>query len=123
MRKLMVCVLGAIALTMSACSSGNTSGTADNLNGTWRDQDMVATITTNHIEIQMGNEGGSALYWVGTFPQGSDHIVSVADKKALEGAILGSVDDTKLFTYNGHRIMFQQSLMGVTRTLHLKKEA
>src|SRR4051812_31031714 len=110
-------VLLVAIFAVAACgSSGNSQPSS--YDGTWKADNFFAVITPNHIEIQMGNDEDSSLYWVGTFPQGSDHITSIADRKKLENAILGSQDSEKVFTLGEDHIDFRMSILGTTRTVH-----
>lgn len=91
--------------------------------GKWHAQNFDATIKGNHIEIQLKYDDSSSLYWQGTFPQDTDarEITSVADKKALDASILGSQDNSKVFAFDHGELTFEMSMLGTTRTVHLKK--
>lgn len=100
------------------------------LNGTWqmqiKDQTvMTAHITTNHIEISFSSPDANALYWKGTFPApekvaAGAHITSIADKDALSRSILGSMSDTKDFTYEHGKLNFWVTMFGVTKLVSLE---
>lgn len=111
----------ALLLGVSACGSSS----AKSLNGTWHEgTSFVAQVTNNKIRIDIVDEGDATLYWKGTFrssvPNGTA-IVSKGDKKAMDASILGSMDSTKKFTYANNRLVFKFSILGQTRTIHLRR--
>jgi hypothetical protein len=88
-----------------------------------------ATILENDIEILWKNEESSALYWKGTFPTPLNAhlgdmftVTSVGNTEAMSNSLLGSQDETKVFTYENRTLNFQMTVMGVTTTVHLEKQ-
>jgi hypothetical protein len=122
----MFALLVAVGLALTSCGGSGTShkdATMTSFDGQWHAKNFDATINGNSIEIQLKYDDSSSLYWKGSFPQDTDvrEITSVADKAALENSILGSQDSTKVFTIDGDNIVFEMSMLGTTRTVHLKK--
>lgn len=131
-----------LGFSLSACGSEDTSAgstpidkasaedRAPSFTGAWAtdanpDLEMQATITGNSIKILWvtPSQDTKALYWKGTFPTSNpERIVSKADVEALSGSILGSQDKTKVFTYDGAELSFDFTVMGTTKTMHLRKE-
>lgn len=100
------------------------------LDGHWvtvdasEDGNFEATISGDHIEINFAatkDDDTTALYWDGTFPAGSDKIVSQGNVKKMSSALLASQDKTKTFDYKNGELSFPFSMMGVSSTVHLKK--
>lgn len=102
------------------------------LDGEWRSETkdgttMVATITDNQIKMSFDSEDLSSLYWLGTFPESGETategmiVTSEADIEALEQSITGSQSKTKDFTYTDGTLDFEFTVLGSTRTVHLKK--
>lgn len=102
------------------------------LDGEWRSETkdgttMVAVITGNHIQMTLDSEDLSSLYWKGTFPESGDAategmtITSEADTEALAQSITGSQAESKDFTYEDGTLDFEFTVLGSTRTVHLKK--
>ena len=125
MKRLMVLLVAVGALAACGTAGGNSAQVPQQRDyvGTWTDEGFEAHITNDQIEIDMVSGDMHGLYWKGTFPQPSDvsSTTSVADKEALDASILGSQDSTKKFEFKGDQIDFQASMLGVTRTVHLKK--
>ena len=112
-------VVALFAAMLTACGTAEARG----YEGTWKSDDgtFVAQIKNKQIVINLHADGDTALYWKGTFGYGSPVIISKADTEALDGALFGSQDKTKQFVYRNHRLRFRMSMMGVTRTISLKK--
>lgn len=124
MKRLMVLLVAVGALAACGSAGGNSSAPQQrDYVGSWNADGFEATITNDQIVIDMVGGDSRGLYWKGTFPQPSDvsSTTSVADKEALDASLLGSGDSTKVFTFHGDQIDFQASMLGVTRTVHLKK--
>lgn len=100
-----------------------------NLDGTWKGGDpgfeFEAKIEGGTISMQIKMEDETkALYWQGTFVSDAEPgqvIVSDADTEALSKSLLGSQEATKEFTFEDDSISFDFGMMGVTKTVHLKK--
>lgn len=127
-----VLIACSLVLLFSGCG-GSSSSESVTLDGTWssesdNDSKMVAVITDDHIQITLDAEDVSSLYWKGTFPQSGETVTegatvtSVADQKALASSMLGSGAKNKVFTYENGTLDFDFTIMGTTRTIHLKKE-
>lgn len=102
------------------------------LTGVWTQVDagdsyQQATIQGDTIEINwIGTDGTSALYWAGSFtaPTTADEPytwTSANDTSKTSGALMASSDETKDFTYEGGKISYSVSMMGVTTTVQLEK--
>lgn len=105
---------------------------APDLTGVWTQVDagdsyQQATIQGDTIEINwIGTDGTSALYWAGSFsaPSTADEPytwTSTNDTSKTSGALMASSDETKDFTYEGGKISYSVSMMGVTTTVQLEK--
>lgn len=105
-------------------------GTADSqsLRGVWESQhpQMVAHIYKNSIQIDhQFDDGDSGLYWKGTFSStlsNGESFRSKPDAKALDFALFGSTAKSKKFTYKNGRLMFQFSILGITKKVVLVKK-
>jgi len=85
---------------------------------------MSATVTNGVLSIMWVDDSMRGLYWEGTVPatvMAGDIFVSEADVEALRVSIVGSLDETKEFTYADNRLSYDLSIMGVTQTLYLEK--
>lgn len=102
------------------------------LTGVWTQVDagdsyQQATIQGDTIEINwIWTDGTSALYWAGSFsaPSTADEPytwTSTNDTSKTSGALMASSDETKDFTYEGGKISYSVSMMGVTTTVQLEK--
>lgn len=121
--KFAVLLIALIALSLSACGGSSSTGPAS-LNGTWKSDSpsFTAHISNNQIEIDMTGDGSSALYWKGTMPSSMANgakTLSVADKQALDAALMGSGDDTKQFIYKDGKLQFPFRILGTTQTVEL----
>ncbi|QGN58859.1 hypothetical protein [Nostocoides sp. HKS02] len=126
MRKFIAVLTALLVLpfALSACGPTNSPVKAEkavSLNGTWKADGLEAVIAENSVEIHIVDKDTSSLYWKGTFPTGSDTVTSVADKEALSSSMLGSQDAEKVFTIKDNEITFKMSMLGTTKTIHLKK--
>lgn len=109
----------ALIFAMGACSSGSASTPSPN--GTYKADGFEATVSDNSIQINLVDNDNSTLYWKGTFPATGENVTSDGDVEAMSQSILGSQDKTKTFVVDGDKITFKISMMGNTRTVHLKK--
>lgn len=91
------------------------------LNGSWKDDMFAATVAENSIEINIVDGDTTSLYWKGTFPADGSTVTSAADTAALESSILGSQDAEKTFKVTDDTITFDMTMMGTTKTVHLKR--
>lgn len=126
MRKLIAALIALIALplVLSGCgpaAEGSTPKAAVSHTGTWKADAFEATITADTIEIHIVDADSKSLYWKGTFHEGSDVVNSHADREALDASMLGSQDSEKTFAVDDDQISFEMSMMGTTKTIHLKK--
>lgn len=102
--------------------------TVETLDGTWSSKakdgiSFKALVRYGNIEVNLVTDNNIALYWAGTFYLSAedDQIVSVADKAKLEGSLLGSTSDTKIFTYDGDKLSFTFGAMGVSTKIEMEK--
>lgn len=129
MHKIVATIIAIILLPfgLGACSGGSDEAPvkADkpvSLNGTWKADGFEAVIADNSIEVNIVDQDTSSLYWKGTFPAGSDKVVSEADTAALSESMLGSQDATKEFTVKDDEISFKITIMGTSKVVHLMKD-
>ena len=108
---------------------------APDLTGEWKQTNSedetayhMAKISGDVIEINWVSEEDdmNALYWCGTFvaPTTPDEPYtweSVADHEKTDAAILASMDDTKVFTYEDGVLSYEAGAMGVTKTFTMEK--
>jgi hypothetical protein len=102
-----------------------------NLIGVWiqRQSDdpsttMRAEISHDHIQIVMGSESASWVYWDGSFntqnnSTGSFQITSTSTAAADSL----SQDVTKIFTYKNGDLSYNFRMLGITRIIHLSRGA
>lgn len=126
----------ALVISVSACG-GSASGSkpqaqntpsTQTLDGTWKNDDpnlhMSAIVSNGTIQISFESTDVSALYWKGTFPASATHgddIVSQGDRAEMDASMMGSSEDVKHFYYASETISYKLTVMGVTRTVSLKK--
>lgn len=144
-------ILFVLVLAMSGCSSQGKDATPTtpaakaslpepptpkpvvhtSLAGDWtavnstKDGGMAATIDDTGIVINWTGPDTTALYWKGTFPMsaGNETIVSKGDTKAMDASVMAeSLMDNKPFTIKDGKIIFDVSMMGVTKRVTLVKD-
>jgi len=118
-----------MALGLTWLLAGCTAGSNPDVNGSWTySEDGVsfeATVTAGTIEMMVDFDGSAGLYWAGTFPETIDDgavVVSDANTAALSTSLYGSLDGTKDFTYEGGELLFDFTMMGVTKRVNLVRE-
>lgn len=127
MRKLIAALITLIALplALSACGPAEAARPADSKpvthTGTWKAEGFEGTVTADTIEIKIVSPDTKSLYWKGTFHEGSDVVKSMADTEVLAASMLGSQDASKNFAVDDNEISFDITLMGTTKTVHLKR--
>ena len=131
MRKLTMAILAIIIvpLSLAACTNNDAAGsttsttqeTAMSYNGTWKDDIFEAEIADDSIVINIVSDDTKSLYWKGTFPVKQGDVTSAADTEALSASIMGSQDAEKVFDVDDETISFEMSMMGTTKTVHLKR--
>lgn len=150
MRKYLAAGLLAAGLALTLCACGGTQtvepapeetaeavtetaeeSAAIDLTGEWEqtnknsdDSYQVATISDGVIEIFFVSPDTKSLYWSGTAETpDADPFTwdSVADHEKTDASIMGSMDDTKTFTYDGGELSFDVSMMGTTMTVRMEK--
>ena len=136
MHKLVAVLAALVMFALAGCGSSDaTTGTQEgakgqaqaetkapaSLNGTWKSDGFKAVIAADSIEINIVGEDTRSLYWKGTFPAGGESVTSVADTEALSSSMLGSQNAKKVFAVKGDQIDFEMSMMGTTKTVHLKR--
>lgn len=119
---ILLILLGLVSV-VGACSSGNTStdGKLASHVGNWKADGFNAEITASEITIYIVGNDTKSLYWTGTFPDGADKVKSAGDTDAMSESMLGSQDSEKTFTVDDDKISFEMSMMGTTKTIHLKR--
>lgn len=131
-----------LALTLCACGGAQPAEPAPeeaaeepvaiDLTGEWEqtnknsdDSYQVATISDGVIEIFFVSPDTKSLYWSGTAETpDADPFTwdSVADHEKTDASIMGSMDDTKTFTYDNGELSFDVSMMGTTMTVRMEKQ-
>jgi hypothetical protein len=116
-----------LAVSLSAVLSMCSGAQASSLVGTWKssEPEMIAHISRHKIAIDFAGDGSSALYWRGTVPSSISNggkFVSKGNIKAMDASLLGSTSKTKRFTYKNGRLSFKFSILGITRTVYLRKK-
>lgn len=106
------------------------------LSGEWKqtnsksaDSYQAATISGDEILINWVNDAESttAIYWAGTYEAPTEDVDtytwdSVNDTTQTENALLASSDPTKTFTYEGGKLKYELTAMGVTMTVEMEKQ-
>lgn len=85
---------------------------------------MSALVSDGVMEINLVHETTRGLYWVGTVPNevtSGETFTSVGDTEAMSVSILGSLLESKDFTYTNNHIMFDFSIMGITQTVTMER--
>ena len=134
-------LMGLFLWVLSGTGIGSVQGAAkstvvmqnhDNLMGTWHQIPdgnagitMTADVYTDSIQINISVNGTGGIYWLGSFDPSviSGTILSQGDSDAMADAIFASQDSTKLFTYANGVLTYQFSMLGVTSTVSLTREA
>lgn len=118
-------ILGFAALMLGGALFGAVSTKTDREStiGTYETSDgmFTAEVTDDEIVVWVVAEGERALYWKGSWTSGN-RVSSQADPVALEAAVLGSQDSSKLFKVKGDTITFEGSMFGESFKPVLKKE-
>jgi hypothetical protein len=125
-------VLLLAVVVLSACGSGSSeptkTATSFSWDGTWETDPafMEATIQGPLIEISIVTDDSTSLYWKGSWPdkaKASDgaKLESKADVEALEASLMGSMDESKTFTYVDGKLEFKFRMLGTTKTVRLKR--
>jgi len=103
--------------------------------GTWQGidtqgkQHFDVVISDNLIKItwidsQSDPDPNYGLFWIGTFHQSGNRILSEPDLKTMNPSgmhFLLSEDKVLTFTYDNNALTFQATALGFTRTIHLQK--
>lgn len=89
------------------------------LTGTWTSETGVsrftATVENNEINIELGDESASMLYWYGTFKESeSPGAVIVSEKLETDKVVLSGAD-AKDFTIENDTIIFEFEAMGAKK--------
>ena len=132
-KKISVLVLLLISVvSLTSCGSSSKPKTASvpfSWNGSWSTNPsfMSAIITDDVIKINIVDNGSTSLYWKGSWPTATTasdgaQLVSNADTEALAASIMGSQSSKKTFTYADHELTFEFTMLGTTKTVHLKKD-
>jgi hypothetical protein len=90
---------------------------------------QAATIAGNTITVNWVNDADStrALYWVGTYETPTDAAESFAwtsagDVAQMESGLLASGDTSKDFTYEGGKLKYELTALGVTMTVEMERQ-
>lgn len=126
-------LIAMLVLSFTACGAAgpNPKKEPADLKGTWmttsEDMAQYAEIDDTTITIWWYNadEKTKALYWAGNYnaptEPGSFKWTSLNDRTQTDLALLASLDDEKVFTYSDGVLSYASSLMGVSKTIELKK--
>lgn len=116
-------ILGVCVVILNACTEGPDE---DDLSGKWSSEDMSAVVEDNELSIFWDDGEIRALYWKGEIPESivsGDPFVSNGDVEAMNESLLGSLDETKAFIYEAGELSFELTVMGVTQTITMTKDA
>lgn len=108
---------------LAACVAGPET---EDLSGAWSSEDMSAVVEGNELSIFWDDGETRALYWKGDIPESiisGDPFVSAGDTDAMDNSLLGSLDDRKAFIYENGELSFDLTVMGVTQTITMTKDA
>lgn len=117
-------------LTAAACSNAAASSKPQSWTGTWQTSDkfLSAEIAGNNITINIVDQENeeTSLYWKGSWDSSAQFqkgttVLSKADTAALDASLMGSQDSSKQFTYDGKALTFKFSMLGTTKTMHIRK--
>lgn len=139
MKKVLLFSILIFSLLLTACSS-TTSSEPPNLNGIWVSSEnsddgtawIEAQIQNNIINIWfVGDDGETdSLYWHGSFknPETAETPYIFTSDAINDSSTSGlnitlSSESSKEFTYDNDQITFDMTMLGVTKTIHLKKES
>lgn len=128
-------LLISIVTILTACSEGAGEST-DDLTGTWKQTNsnddaswMEATIEGDVISVDwvINNGDSRSIYWVGTYDAPGEEVskhswTSDNDVEATEFALLASTADTKEYTYEDGKLIFEVEMMGSTATIRMNRE-
>lgn len=129
-------VTALLALSLCACGSGgDTEGqeaaSPPDLTGVWTQLDsgedyQQATISGDAMTINWVSPDSTSLYWAGTFvpPTSAEEPytwTSENDKAKTSAAWLAVSSDTKDFTYQDGKIVYEVTAFGTTTTVELER--
>jgi hypothetical protein len=118
--KTILAVIMLTIVTLSGCS--NTEEAPATAVGTYSDDKFRAVIEGDMIVIEILSGDTKMLYWRGTWDDGEAHVVSAADREALDGSLMGSGADEKEFTIDGDSLEFEFQALGSKTNVSLDKE-
>lgn len=131
-RRSFVALAAASAMALAGCSSEpepQQEPEPVSYVGSWVERDhgdswQEATVTEGRIEVYWMEEDSKSLYWAGTFDAEGDGVkVSENDVEVTSKAMLASGDETKDFDCADGVISYEVTALGVTKTVHLVKQA
>lgn len=116
------------AKTAPAPKPADLTGAWEQSNKNSNDTYQKATITADSIEVDWVTDGGgtTSLYWAGSYTPptkaGAFSWDSTNDTSKTGSSMLASSDPTKTFTYDGSKISYKVSALGVTTTVELSRK-
>lgn len=138
-RRGFLAILGAAAL--AGCSQDGGSKPAGekpeplNLTGTWRaegeteDSWQEAVIADGTITVDWVSDGGDtrSVYWVGTYEAPTEDVESykwesAGDTEAMATALLASTAESKEFSYEDGKLVWEVSMLGTTKTVRGERQ-
>lgn len=120
---LIAILIVAMLFLITGCSSKASSDQPTSSVGAYvnKEETIKANVTEDMIEIFLVADGSSALYWDGTWDPKKEAVTSTADREALDSSLFGSQDDSKKFKVTKNGIGFEMSMMGVTKSVVLRR--
>ncbi len=123
----------ALVSTMTLLSGcGSEPAEPTDLTGTWVSEEsegsyQEAVISNDTIEINWVTPDSKAIYWIGSYEAPTEAVdeyswTSSGDTEKMASALLDSQDELKDFKYKDGVISYDASMMGVTKTVELKKQ-
>lgn len=110
-------------------ATANESEEMPDLSGNWEQEGkgesyQAGYISDDVIEIYWITDDSKALYWSGSYEPPTEKTDSFSwesrnDKKKTDKALLASLDDSKIFTYDSGKISYEVTVQGVTQTVKL----
>lgn len=113
----------------NSTASANESEEIPDLSGNWEQEGkgesyQAGYISDDVIEIYWITDDSKALYWSGSYEAptvktDSFSWESKSDKEKTSTALLASLDDSKIFTYDSGKISYEVTVQGVTQTIKM----
>mgnify|MGYP001098426879 FL=1 len=113
----------------NSTASANESEEIPDLSGNWEQEGkgesyQAGYISDDVIEIYWITDDSKALYWSGSYEAPTEKTDSFSwesksDKEKTSTALLASLDDSKIFTYDSGKISYEVTAQGVAQTIKM----